>query len=163
MESSERAIGCALFLGAMTACTPPDTRQGDIQAVKNIEAAWSKDAGLKDPAKMASYYSAVEAIALFPNSPPVTGRNDIQGVWTTLMRDPNFALSFNNTKADASKAGDLVYTVGTYTLTTSNPQDKQPITDKGKYMTVYKKQADGSWKAVADMINSDLPARGAAH
>jgi hypothetical protein len=29
-------------------------------------------------------------------------------------------------------------------------------------MTVYKKQPDGTWKAVADMINSDLPAPDAA-
>jgi ketosteroid isomerase-like protein len=31
------------------------------------------------------------------------------------------------------------------------------MTDKGKYLTVYTKQADGSWKAVADTMNSDSP------
>jgi len=79
-----------------------------------------------------------------------------------MMADPNFSLSFQGTRADASKGGDLVYTVGTYTLTMSGPKDKKPVTDKGKYMTLYKKQADGTWKAVADMINSDLPAPGAS-
>jgi ketosteroid isomerase-like protein len=56
----------------------------------------------------------------------------------------------------------MVYTVGTYSLTASDPKNKKPVTDKGKYMTVYKKQADGTWKAVADSINSDLPAPGAS-
>jgi ketosteroid isomerase-like protein len=78
-----------------------------------------------------------------------------------MMSDPNFALSFQGTQADASKGGDMVYTVGTYSLTASDPKNKKPVTDKGKYMTVYKKQADGTWKAVADSINSDLPAPGA--
>jgi ketosteroid isomerase-like protein len=80
-----------------------------------------------------------------------------------MMADPNFGLSFQGTRADASKGGDLVYTVGTYSLTTSDPKNKQPVTDRGKYMTVYKKQPDSTWKAVADMINSDLPAPDAAH
>jgi ketosteroid isomerase-like protein len=166
MKRSASPIGCAALLGAMAACTPAppaDTRQADIQSVKDVEAAWVKDAALKDPSRMASYYSAVDAVVLFPNSPPVTGRDDIQGAFTTMMHDPNFALSFESTKADASKGGDLVYTVGTYSLTRSDPKDKKPVTDKGKYMTVFKKQADGTWKAVADMLNSDLPAHASAH
>ena len=161
MKCFGSAIGCALLLSV--ACTALDTRQADIQAVKDVEAAWSKDAALKDAAKMASYYSSADAVALFPNSPPIAGRDDIQGAWTSLMRDPNFTLTFQSTKADASRGGDLVYTVGAYSLTTSDPKDKKPVTDKGKYMTVFKKQADGTWKAVADMINSDLPANGSAH
>jgi hypothetical protein len=31
------------------------------------------------------------------------------------------------------------------------------LLDKGKYLTVWKKQADGSWKVLFDMFNSDLP------
>jgi ketosteroid isomerase-like protein len=165
MQSHASSIGCVCLLGVTAACTPapPDTRQADIQAVKDVEIAWAKDAALKDPAKFASYYSADDAVGLFPNSPPITGRDNIQGALTTMMADPNFALSFQGTRADASKGGDLVYTVGTYSLTTSDPKNKQPVTDRGKYMTVYKKQPDGTWKAVADMINSDLPAPDAAH
>jgi ketosteroid isomerase-like protein len=148
------------------ACTPvaaPDTRQADIQAVKDVEVAWAKDAALKDPVRFASYYSAMDAVGLFPNSSPVTGRDDLQGVLATMMADPNFGLSFQGTRADASRGGDLVYTVGTYSLTMSDPKNKKPVTDHGKYMTVYKRQADGTWKAVADSINSDLPAPGASH
>jgi ketosteroid isomerase-like protein len=31
------------------------------------------------------------------------------------------------------------------------------MTDKGKFQTIYTKQADGSWKAIADTFNSDSP------
>jgi ketosteroid isomerase-like protein len=155
-------IGCGCLLGMMSACTPADTRPADIQAVKAVEAAWAKDAALKDPAKFVGYYS-VDAALLIPNAPIFTGRDDIEGAVASLMADPNFALSFQGTQAVASQGGDMVYTVGTYSLTLSDPEDKQPVTDKGKYLTVYKKQPDGTWKAVADMLNSDLPAPGAAH
>jgi ketosteroid isomerase-like protein len=41
-------------------------------------------------------------------------------------------------------------------LTTPDPAGK-PVTDRGKYVTIWKKQADGSWKVIADIFNSDLP------
>ena len=34
------------------------------------------------------------------------------------------------------------------------------ISDKGKYLMVWKKQADGAWKVLFDMSNSDLPKPG---
>jgi ketosteroid isomerase-like protein len=164
MKNYVSSAACACVLGLTAACTPavpPDTRQASVQAVKDIEAAWAKDSALKDPGKFASYYSA-GAVCLFPNSPPVTGQDNIKAAIAGMMADPNFALSFQGTQAEAAKGGELVYTVGTYSLTMSDPKDKKPVTDKGKYMTVYKKQADGTWKAVAGAINSDLPP-GAPH
>ena len=31
------------------------------------------------------------------------------------------------------------------------------ISDKGKYLTVWKKEADDTWKVLLDTYNSDLP------
>ena len=163
MKHNVSLIGCACLLGLTAACTsaPADRREADIREVQDVEARWAKDAALKDPARSADYYSAADAVAIFPHSAPITGRDNIQGVLAAMMADPNFAISFQGAKAEASKGGDLVYTVGSYSLTKSDPKDKKPVTDKGKYMRVYKKQADGTWKAVADMINSDLPSQDA--
>ena len=33
------------------------------------------------------------------------------------------------------------------------------VAEKGKYVEVYKKQADGSWKIVEDIHNADAPAK----
>jgi ketosteroid isomerase-like protein len=35
--------------------------------------------------------------------------------------------------------------------------DGKPMKDRGKFIEVWKKQADGKWKVVADMFNSDIP------
>jgi len=67
-------------------------------------------------------------------------------------------VTWESTRAMASKGGDMVYSQGTYTMTMTNPKNKKKtITDKGKYLTIYSKQADGSWKVVADTYNSDSP------
>jgi ketosteroid isomerase-like protein len=50
-----------------------------------------------------------------------------------------------------SHSGDLGYSTGTYTATFGE------MTDKGKYVTIWRKQSDGSWKVTEDMFNSDLP------
>jgi ketosteroid isomerase-like protein len=58
---------------------------------------------------------------------------------------------------EVARSGDLGYSQGTYDLTFNDPSGK-PMTDRGKYLEVWKKQADGSWKCAVDTFNSDLPA-----
>ena len=48
------------------------------------------------------------------------------------------------------------YTSGTTEMNFKDASGKTNH-DKGKYLTVWKKQADGSWKVLYDMFNSDLP------
>ncbi|MGH9647402.1 MAG: YybH family protein [Bryobacteraceae bacterium] len=149
------SIGCSTAPTAAPApAAPPDTRAADVQAVKEVEAAWVKDAATKDAAKWASYFSD-DGAGLYPGGPTVTGKEALKSSIAPMLADPNFALNFESTHVVAAKGGDMVYSYGTYTMTMSNPKTKKPMNDKGKFMTVYMKQADGSWKAVADTFNSD--------
>jgi uncharacterized protein (TIGR02246 family) len=147
-----------LTIGCSNAPTsPPDTRAADVQAVKDVEAAWLKDAAAaKDADKWASYF-AEDGSGLYPGAETLNGRAAIKAAMAPYFADPNFSLTFQSTRAMASKGGDMVYSQGTYTMTMTNPKTKKPMTDKGKYLTVYTKQADGSWKVVADTFNSDSP------
>ena len=150
-----------LALAALTAgCSnpppapPPDTRAADLQAVKDVEAAWVKDMATKDADKFASLL-ADDASGLYPGAGILNGKAAIKAAFAPYFADPNFSLTWESTRAMASKGGDMVYSQGTYTMTMTNPKTKKPMTDKGKYLTVYTKQADGSWKVVADTFNSD--------
>ena len=44
----------------------------------------------------------------------------------------------------------------------ANGPKGKPVADRGKYVTIWRKQPDGKWKVVADILNSDLPVPGAA-
>lgn len=145
------AIGCS-----NTPAPAPDTRAADVQAIKDLEAAWVKDAATKDPGKWASYFSD-DGSGLYPGFPTVTGKAALKTAMTPFLADPNFGLTFQSDRTVASKSGDMVYSQGTYSMTMSDPKTKKPMTDKGKFMTVYMKQPDGNWKAVADTFNSDAP------
>ena len=61
---------------------------------------------------------------------------------------PPVVLDWQPAYADVSRAGDLGYTTGPYTLTDHSP-DPSP-TRYGVYFSIWKKQTDGSWKVVVD-------------
>ena len=144
-------VGCA-----NAPAPPPDTRAADLQAVKDVEAAWVKDTATKDADKWASYF-AEDGSGLYPAAGTLNGKPAIKAAMAPYFADPNFSLTFQSTRTMASKGGDMVYSQGTYTMTMTDPKTKNLMTDKGKYLTVYSKQADGSWKAIADTFNSDSP------
>jgi uncharacterized protein (TIGR02246 family) len=148
-----------LLLAFTVACTqapPPDTHDADVQALKDTEVAWAKVMAAKDFEKSVSNY-ADDASLLMPNAPVVNGKDAIRGALKPVFDDANFALAFQASRVEVARSGDLGYAQGSYTMTISGPKGKKPVTDKGKYLTAYKKQADGTWKVVADMINSDMP------
>ena len=158
--------GCAAGLMMLAAaCTPAppvaapvaDTRAADEKTIRDGEVAWNSDWAAKDAEKIISHY-ADDAALLVPNMAAMKGKEAISAGLKEILADPNVALTFTAVSADVSKGGDLAYTQGTYSMTMTDPKTKKAVTEKGKYVTVYKKQADGSWKAVEDINNADPPA-----
>lgn len=65
-------------------------------------------------------------------------------------------LSFTSDPTDVWKAGDQVIEIGTFEITLEMPGMPGPIKDKGKYLTVYVRDAEGSLKIKAETWNTDL-------
>ena len=124
------------------------------KAVRDADEAWSKVAGAKDVDKTVAYY-ADDATVLPPNGPMITSKTGIRDLWKGFL-DSLADINWNTTRVEASKSGDMAFTVGTYQMTM-----KDGTKDKGTYCEVWKKQADGKWKVETDMFSSDLPAPGA--
>jgi len=61
-------------------------------------------------------------------------------------------------QVEVSKGGDLAYARGTYVNSANDMKTKKSISEKGRLLTVFRKEADGSWKAVQDMNNAQAPA-----
>jgi uncharacterized protein (TIGR02246 family) len=152
-------IGLSMLLGACseTPAPAPDTSAADQKALKDGEVAWASDWAAKDLDKIVSHY-ADDADVLNPDTPIMKGKDAIRTGIGGLLTDKGLSLSFTTVSAQVSKGGDLGYTEGTYSMTMTNPKSKKVVTEKGKYVTVYKKQADGSWKAIEDINNADAPA-----
>jgi uncharacterized protein (TIGR02246 family) len=150
---------CAITAMALTltACNQtPDTHDADVKAVQDNEAQWNQDWAAKDQDKIVAHY-ADDAVLMVSGTPSSSGKEAINAALKQMTSDPALSLKFHASKVEVAKSGDVAYTQGTYTLTLTDPQTKQLINDHGSYVTTYRKQLDGSWKAVADIATSEVP------
>jgi ketosteroid isomerase-like protein len=138
------------IVGAASAAEPSALEQ----TLRDLDDQWSKAAGAKDVDKTVSYYSE-DAVVMPPNAPSATTKEAIRKIWKDLLTDAN--ISWKTKKVEVAQSGDLAFSSGTYEVTLNDPTGT-PVNDRGKYLEVWKKQSDGSWKCVADAWNSDLPA-----
>jgi uncharacterized protein (TIGR02246 family) len=148
--------GCIALLSFVFVGTASAADTKIEQALRDLDAQWSAAAGAKDLDKSVSYY-AESAIVMPPNASAATTKEAIRSAWKEMLTSPGAAISWKTTKVEVAKAGDLAYVSGTYEETMTDASGK-PVKDRGKYVEIFKEQADGTWKVVADIWNSDLPA-----
>jgi ketosteroid isomerase-like protein len=43
-------------------------------------------------------------------------------------------------------------------LTATDPASKEAVTEKGRFVAIFRKEADGSWKAVQEINNAEATA-----
>jgi len=147
--------GLAVFtLGCTQQQPAPDTRAADEAAIRDADAAWSSATATKQASAMVAYYDAQGSV-FPPNAPIATGADAVGKVWESLFAIPGFSVGWQPKKVEVARSGDLGYSEGTYELQMNDPKGNA-VTDRGKYVVVWKKQADGTWKALADIFNSDL-------
>jgi uncharacterized protein (TIGR02246 family) len=149
------AVSLLMFAAGCAPAAQPDTRAQDEAAIRANEVAWSAAMKAKDAAKFTSYY-APDAVVMPPNEPMLTTPDAVQKSFTEFFKMPGLNISFKTTGVSVARSGDMAYSYGTYEMTATGP-DGKPISDNGKYTTVWKKQADGSWKSVVDMFNTSVP------
>jgi len=148
--------GCFALLSFAFVSTASAADMKIEQDLRDLDAKWSAAAGAKDVDKTVSYYSE-DAVVMPPNAPSATTKEAIRSAWKEMLTSPGAAISWKTTKVEVAKSGDLAYVSGTYEETMTDASGK-PVKDHGKYVEIFKKQADGTWKVVADIWNSDLPA-----
>ncbi len=123
----------------------------DEAAVRQALDTEMKAANAADAAGWAAVYTQ-DAIVLRPHASAVQGREAIQQWLATLPH-------ISNAKAQGVELvgyGDLAYLRGPYSMTFSIP-GVSPIDEQGKFLQIYRKQSDGSWKMTREIYNSDLP------
>lgn len=153
------------LIAVTTSCTQAPksaaSHDADVQALKDNEAQWNKDYEAKDLEKVVAHYTD-SAVLMAPGTEPATGKDAIRSALKQMLADPALSLKFEATRVEVASDAGMAYTQGSYALTLTDPATTKPFNDKGSYVTVYKKQADGSWKAVSDIASSATPLAPAA-
>jgi ketosteroid isomerase-like protein len=140
-------------------CKKRDTQvdpKASEAAVRAADASWSRAAKAHDLTAVFSYYAS-DAVVLPADAQMSTDKLGMQKAWSQML-NKDTDLEWTPMWVEASKSGDIVYVVGSYTQTIRATKGKAAKTEHGKYMSVWKKQPDGSWKAEATTWNSDATA-----
>lgn len=104
---------------------------------------------------IASFY-VDDAISLPSYEPMWRGKN---AILEGNKKDYESGMKYNTFKIKSSDffgSGDLVYEIGTFEVNFNLPNNTTAMNDHGKYLNVWQRQSDGSWKLKIDTWNSDM-------
>jgi uncharacterized protein (TIGR02246 family) len=139
---------------AAAAATDPGIVRQAIEAA-NAKAMDAMTRG--DTATFLANY-ADDAVVMMPGQATLSGRSAISQGFGAMMSQASIA-NPKFTTNDVLVSGDIAVETGAYEMTIT-PKGGKAIQDKGKYLTVWKRQADGQWKIIRDINNSDTAPTG---
>jgi len=152
------AVSLFLAIGCAPAAGPP-VQELDLQAER--AALLEADRGVFEaystsdtPLDTLFTFFTDDAIVLPPDAPMARGKEESRAVFAALEAMPGYSLTWSASMADVGGVADLGYTIGTYHMAFQDPGGN-PVEIDGKFMTVWKKQPDGTWKIAVDMFNAN--------
>jgi len=141
-------LACAACNQSATAPAKPDTA-ADTQAIQKIEEGQIAAITARDPAGATSLY-ADDAVFINERGVASRGKDAIVAGFKEFLADPTMKIDYKPGAKVFSEGGDLAYSTAEYTESYTDPATKKLVNIKGTNLSVWKKQADGSWKLVAD-------------
>ena len=139
-------VAAALLVSACA--TSPS---GDA-ALLQRDSAWAATAKARDVEAILSYWSD-DAVVIAPGSPEIRGKTAIREYVQKSLALPRFSISWTPASAAISSDGKLGYTTGQNVVTVAGPDGKL-LTIPGRYVTVWRRDADGAWRCVVDIWNT---------
>lgn len=139
---------------AMLSCSRPAAEsrsltEADVQALRDCVAANVRTALAGDAAAFAALYTE-DAMLLPPDGAPVEGRAAIQELFGALT-----VTAFSSSLVEVEGRDDLAYGRGIHSWTFAAPGAAEPVSESGKWIAIWKRQADGSWLIWRDIWNNN--------
>jgi ketosteroid isomerase-like protein len=99
-----------------------------------------------------------DAQVFAPGLPVFSGKAALRSYVEGALAIPGFHITWTTSEARLSPDGQLAYLLGTNAVTIAGPEG-QPVTTKGRAVTVWRREPDGNWRCAVDIWN-DMPAGG---
>lgn len=120
-------------------------------AIRATDAGWLAAATAHDLERILPFW-ADDATIFPPGDSPIVGKEAIRRYVASAFATPGFSITWQTDKVEISESGDLAYSTGIDRISVKGP-DGKPVTEENRSVAVWKKQADGSWKCVVDMMS----------
>ncbi|MEO8348727.1 MAG: DUF4440 domain-containing protein [Acidobacteriota bacterium] len=131
----------------------------DLEATKRaIRIADLEMAKAVSDRNLEKFNALVADDAVFFGRDVSRGREAVAKAWLALFTDPSMFLKWQPTEVHVSASGDLGYSIGTYERMSKDPTGR-PTSATGTYVSIWRRQADGKWRAVLDIGTPGTPVK----
>ncbi len=124
-------------------------------AIRRTDAGWLAAASAHDLDRILPFWSD-DATILAPGTPAIVGKDAIRKYVSSSFATPGFSITWTTRKVEVSQSGDLAYSSGTDRISLNTPDGKS-VTEENRAVAIWKKQPDGSWKCVLDVMTPAAP------
>lgn len=131
-----------------------DPTENDVQAIHEIreQTMHAENAGDAD------FFDTTctdDVVVMAPNMPAVSGREATVGFMREFLG--HFELDIRYVSEETRIHGDFAYDRGTYSQTLTPKAGGPTVPEKGKFLWLYARTADGTWKIARVMWNASGP------
>lgn len=133
---------------------PVDTRAQDETAIRAAAQDWGRAVEAKNLDQTLSYYA--DDAWVYPQNAPIAKTADQRrSVWAAFFATPGASdMEGNIERIEVARSGDLAVEYDTFAMTMNDKKGK-PITETEKSVVTWKKQADGKWRVITDIWNTN--------
>lgn len=155
LHRPRRTAFALLLLGlACQASPPPDaTRAAALASLRTADSALQSAVTARDLPATLTFY-AEDAVVMPLAKPSAAGLDAVRKEWEHTFGIPGFANASRLTGIDVSQDGTLGFTRGTYESTMKAP-DGELIIERGKWVSIWRRVANGQWRIAVDIFNTD--------
>lgn len=146
-----------LLLVALVSCSEQkvDTK-AEEEKIKQTIKDWTQLL-TKDSLERTLSFWTDDAIMMMPGQPTIQGKKVIREMVKSSRSIPGFKVIWEpTTNISISKSGDMAYVFARNQITMNDSLGK-PMSQYNKAVSIWRKQADGSWKDAVDVWNADPP------
>ena len=156
MNARSALLVTLTFVFASTACQPPAQEaaglsEEDVAAIRSASDAWAEAFKADDDAAAVAF-ATEDAVLMPPNMPAFQGRPALEEYVASFT-----VTDFSVRRLEIDGRGDLAFERAAYVVSAVPEGLTEPTTNPGKYLAIWRKQADGSWLMAVQIWNSDLP------
>lgn len=157
MKPNLRMVTTSVLLSALAATAAAADIAAERTTLFRLDKAWAAAAAAKDVEKIVSF-CADTATVIPPGQPAVVGKEALRQYVKAALALPGFSITWETTEFVVAASGDLAYGLGTNAMSFRDPQGN-PVTQRARAITVWRKGPDGNWKCVVDTWNTEPAAQ----
>ena len=124
-------------------------------AVRKTDADWAAAARTASVDAWMAFYAA-DAVVLLPNDQLASDKELVRHSVSRLLALPQLSVAWSPIKVEVAWSGEQALLIEAYELRFGDPRGAR-VSERGRRLEIWRKQADGIWKCVVDIWNLDEP------